>query len=266
METKFAHNSLGKRLKSMLAVDSRRMFRTPRFYIMAGVCFIIPILVLVMTTTMGGSTMVNPQTGVETTIVGFENAWQVISSFSGGNPLAMDMTAMINMNLVYFLLTVLVCLFVADDFRSGYAKNLFTVRAKKSDYVASKTLVCFIGGVVMILAFFVGAMLGGAFAGLSFDLRAAGVGGIVMCMLSKAFLVAVFVPMYLVVSVAAKGRAWLSILGSLGIGMLLFMMIPMLTPLDATIVNVIMCLAGGVLFSAGLGAASNAVLKKTSLV
>lgn len=118
----------------------------------------------------------------------------------------------------------------------------------------------------MILAFFAGAMIGGAIAGLSFDLGTAGISGIVMCMLSKLLLVAVFVPIYLVVSVAAKQKAWLSILGSLGAGMFLFMMIPMLTPLDATIVNVIMCLDGGVMFSAGLGGASNAVLKKSSLV
>ncbi len=47
---------------------------------------------------------------------------------------------------------VLVCLLVSDDFRSGYAKNIFTVRAKKNDYVASKTIVCSLGGIMVILA------------------------------------------------------------------------------------------------------------------
>lgn len=42
--------------------------------------------------------------------------------------------------------------------------------------------------------------------------------------------------------------------------------VPMLTPLNATIMNVVLCLAGGVLFSVGLGAVSNLILKKTSLV
>jgi ABC-type transport system involved in multi-copper enzyme maturation permease subunit len=266
MEKKFEHNSFDKRLKSMLSVDARRMFTTSRFYIMVGICFVIPILILVMTTMMDGSVSVNPQTGAGTVMVGIENTWQIVSSFSGQDVMAMDMTAMVNMNLVYFLLTVLVCLFVADDFRSGYAKNLFTVRAKKTDYVISKTIVCFIGGVCMILAFFAGTMIGGAIAGLSFDTGDAGTYGVVMCLLSKVFLVAVFVPMYLVVSVAAKQKAWLSVLGSFGIGMLLCMMIPILTPLDATIMNAFMCLAGGVLFSVGLGVASNSVLSKTSLV
>ena len=48
--------------------------------------------------------------------------------------------------------------------------------------------------------------------------------------------------------------------------MLLFMMVSMITPLSSTFVNVGLCLAGGVLFAFGLGAISNIVLKKTSLV
>ncbi|MDE5654527.1 MAG: hypothetical protein K2I46_02845 [Clostridia bacterium] len=48
--------------------------------------------------------------------------------------------------------------------------------------------------------------------------------------------------------------------------MLLFTMIPMMGPLNANFLNVIMCLVGGALISAGMGALSNLVLKKTSLV
>jgi len=66
--------------------------------------------------------------------------------------------------------------------------------------------------------------------------------------------------------VAAKQKAWLSICGSLGGGMLLFMMVGMITPLSSTMMNVALCLAGGVLFAVGLGAISKTVLKKTSLV
>ena len=76
----------------------------------------------------------------------------------------------------------------------------------------------------------------------------------------------VFVPIYLAVSVWAKQKTWASMVGSFCVGMLFFMMIPMLTPLDATIMNVVLCLAGGALFSLGLGAVSNLILKKTSLV
>ena len=245
------------------------MFTTPLFYIVVGSCFVIPILILVMTTMMDGTVTTNPQTGVETTIEGFKNVWQIIGSVSGDNAnaaMAMDMTSMCNVNLLYFFAAVFVCIFVSDDFRSGYAKNLFTVRAKKTDYVISKTLVGFVCGACMLVAFFVGAMLGGGVSQLPFDLGEVRAIEIVFCMLSKVCLMAVFVPIFLAVSVAAKQKLWLSILGSLGVSMLLFTMIPMLTPLNAGVINVVLCLAGGAMFSVGLGAVSNLILNKTSLV
>ena len=256
-----------KRLKTMLHVDFRRMFTQPLLWIMVGACLAMPILILVMTTMMDGSVSVDPQTGVETVIEGFDNVWQIIGSVSTAeSTMSMDMTAMCNMNLLYFIVSVLVCLFVAEDFRAGFAKNLFTVRAKKSDYVISKTLVCFVGGAMMVLAFFIGSLAGGAIAGLPMAMEGFHAGNLVTCLLSKVVLMAVFVPIYLTMAVIAKGKSWLSILLSMMVGMFLFMMIPMLTPLDATAMNVILCLAGAAAFGIGLGAVSNAILKKTSLV
>ena len=266
MEKRFKHNSMSHRVKSMLAVDFRRMFTTRFLYIMLGICLVMPILILVMTTMLDGSVTVDPQTGVETVMEGFSNTWQAIGSYSDAGMMSMDLTGMCNINMLYFFIAVLVCVFVADDFRSGYAKNLFTVRAKKGDYVISKTLVCLVGGALMLLAFFVGAMLGGAIAGLPFDTGEAGVTGIAMCMIAKLCLVAVFVPIFLAVSVAVKQKTWLSLMLSFMASMLLFMMVPMMTPLDSDIMNVILCLAGGALFSIGLGAVSKTVLAKTSLV
>lgn len=267
----FGRNSFGRRLSSMLSVDFRRMFTMPLFYIMAGIAAVIPVLVLVMTTAVGGTASIDPVTGVETVVemAPFTNTWQVVESVSGeSSGMSGDnvMMSMCNINLLFFLAAVLVCIFVADDFRSGYAKHLFAVRPRKTDYVISKTFVGFVGGAFMVLAYSAGTVLGGAIAGLSFDAGAAGISGIVMCLLSKALLMAVFVPIYLLWSVVGKQKLWLSMVGSFAVGMLFFMMIPMLTPLDSGIINVVMCLAGGVLFSAGIGAASNLVLRKTSLV
>ena len=118
----------------------------------------------------------------------------------------------------------------------------------------------------MLVAYLIGAMLGGAISGLSFDLHGLNVGNLVSCMLAKVFLMLVFVSIFTLISVAAKQKAWLSICGSLGGGMLLFMMVSMITPLNATLGNVLICAVGGVLFAVGLGAISNVVLKKTSLV
>ena len=262
-----------KKLKSMLKVDFRRMFTTPLFYIVTGTCLVVPILILVMTTMMDGSVSVNPQTGEETVIEAFDSTWQIIGTVSEettesetASAMEVDMLAMCNINLLYFGISVLVCLFTSADFRSGYAKNLFTVRAKKTDYVISKTLVCTLCGMVMVLAFFIGTLLGGAIAGLPFEMVGFNSGNLVMCILSKMILIAVFVPIYLLMSVIAKQKVWLSILLSMMTGMFLFMMIPMLSPLNATAMNVLLCAVGGVGISAGLGAISNQVLKKTSLV
>lgn len=266
---KFEHFSFQKRLKSMLSVDFRRMFTMPLLYIMAAIAAVIPVLVLVMTNTMGGTTSIDPVTGMETVVEmePFINTWQVVEAVSGENSgISADIMSMCNINLLFFLAVVLVCSFVADDFRSGYAKNLFTVRSGKTDYVISKTLVGFTGGAIMILAYLLGSILGGAIAGLSFDTGAAGVSGIVMCFVSKILLMAVFVPIYLLWSVVGKQKLWMSMVGSFCVGMLFFMMIPMLTPLDSGIMNVILCLAGGAVFSVGLGAVSSKVLGKTSLV
>lgn len=277
----FRHKRFSERLGSMLRVDMRRMFRTKLLYILLGACLVMPILITVMTGMMDGTVSKNPQTGEETVIEGFDNVWQLIGSVSSdgtagtagtdgaaamGAGMDMDITSMCNMNMLYFAVAVLVCLFIAEDFRSGYAKNLFTVRAEKGDYVASKTLVCSLGAVLMLSCFVVGVLIGGLVSGLPFTMEGFGVGNLIFCILSKLALVTVFVPIYVVMSVIARSRSWMSLLLSLMTGMFLFMMIPMLTPLNATAMHLILCLAGGCMFGFGLGTVSKVMLKKVSLV
>lgn len=276
MTVTFANNTFEKRFASMLCVDFKRLFLSRFFYIILAACLVAPVLILVMTTMMDGTVSVDPNTGAETVMEGFENVWQIIGSVSSdssagadaaaGAGMNMGLTAMCNINMLYFAIVALVCIFVADDFRSGYAKNLFTVRASKTDYVASKTVTLTVGSALMVLAFIIGSVVGGAVSSLPFEMVGFHVGNLLMCVLSKMVLVSVFVPIYLAMSVAAKDKLWLSILLSMMVGMFLFMMIPMLTPLDATPMHVILCAAGGVGFGFGLGAVSNLVLKKTSLV
>ena len=263
---KFEKVSLGKRMGSMLKVDFRRMFKSKLFYILIACALVIPILMTVMMSMMDGSVSVNPQTGEETVMQGPENAWQNIGTLPG-EPLGGDeIFMMCNINMAFMGVAVFVCLFISDDFRSGYAKNLFTVRAKRGEYVVSKTLSGFICGAMMLIAYLIGSVLGGAISGLSFDLHGLNAGNIVMCMLAKIFLMLVFVSIFTLISVAAKQKAWLAICGSLGGGMFLFMMVSMITPLGSTFLNVILCVAGGALFACGLGALSRMVLQKTSMV
>ena len=260
-------NSFLQRLGSMLKVDFRRMLKSKLFYILIASALVMPILMTVMMTMMDGSVSVDPQTGVETIMEGPENTWQNIGTLPGGEAMGgMDVFSMCNINMIFMIVAAFICLFISDDFRSGYAKNLFTVRVKKGDYVVSKTISGFICGALMLILYFMGAILGGAISGLSFDLHGLTTMNLVMCMLAKIFLMPVFISIFVLISVAAKQKAWLAICGSLGGGMLLFMMVGMITPLNSTMLNVIMCLAGSAMFAIGLGIASKAVLKKASLV
>lgn len=258
-----------KRLKTMLAVDFRRMFHSKLFYILIACALVMPILMTVMMTMMDGSESVNQQTGEVTIIHGPENTWQSIGTLptEDGNAMGgMDVMAMCNINMMFMLVSVFICLFISDDFRWGFAKNLFTVRAEKGNYVLSKTLVGFVCGALMLVAYFVGALLGGAISGLSFSLEGLSAGNIAMCMLAKIFLMPVFVSIFVAISVAAKQKAWLAICGSLGGGMILFMMVGMVTPLNATMMNAGLCLIGSVLFGFGLGTVSNMILKKRDIL
>ena len=262
----FEKVGFGKRTGSMLKVDFRRMFKSKLFYILIACALVMPILMTVMMVMMDGSVLVDPQTGVETVMQGPENTWQNIGTLPG-EPLGGDeIFMMCNINMMFMIVAVFICLFISDDFRSGYAKNLFTVRAKRGEYVVSKTVVGFVCGAFMLIAYFIGSILGGAISGLSFDLHGLGAGNLVACMLAKIFLMLVFVSIFTLISVAAKQKAWLAICGSLGGGMLLFMMVSMITPLNSTIINVLLCAVGGLLFAIGLGAISKVILKKTSLV
>ncbi len=259
--TKFGDFS--KRLKTMLKVDTRRMFTMPTVWIMFAISLALPVLILVMTSFMGGMPAAEQTVRTEEM---FTNVWQAIGS-AGGNAMSMDLTSMCNINLLYFLVAIFVCLFVGEDFRSGYVKNLFTVRSKKTDYVLSKTIVLFVASVGIFLLYFIGAMIGGGIAGLSFDTSAVGAsaGGIIACMISKIFFALVFVSIALTLATVGKQRLWLSILGSLAAGMLLFTMIPMMTPLNAGAFHVVLCVLGGPLFAAGLGAVSIVILNKTDV-
>jgi len=264
--------SLKKRLKTMLAVDTRRMFVSPLFYILVGISFVVPILILVMTTMMDGMVTTNPQTGLAgEPMKGFDYVWQILGSVSGNSTqspqgMSMDLVSMCNINMMFFMIAVFVCLFICEDFRSGYAKNLFTVRSNKIDYVMSKTIVGFICSACMFIAFFLGALIGGGVSGLPFMGTGFNVGNIILCLLSKIFLTLVFVAIFTLASVIAKQKTWLALILSLAISMLLFNIAPMVSPLNSGILNVIFSLIGGIIFAIGLGLISNVILKKTSLV
>lgn len=261
MEISFEKSTFKHRLKSMLGVDFRRMFTSSLFYIFIGISLLMPILILVMTTKLGGETSVN----IETNNEGFKNVWEIIGSKSGSS-MNMNLTGMCNMNMMFFALAIFTSIFISNDFKSGYSKNLFTIRSKRDDYVISKTISCFVAGISMLIAFFIGAMLGGVFGGVSFELDEITSFNIIMCLLSKCVLALLFVSIFTFVSVLGKDKLWFSIILSLGIGMLLFMMISQISPLDSNFNNFILSCIGSIIFASVMSVGSYFILKKISII
>lgn len=254
MEIVFNKQSFFKRLKALIKVDFRRMFTMPLVYIMIGISFILPILILVMTSMMGDA---NEESS-------FTNAWQIIGSTSLAS--SMDLASMCNVNMIFFISVIFACIFISNDFKSGFSKNLFTNHYNKFEFIISKTASCFIGSFLMLVAFLIGSIIGGEIAGLSFSTLGFGVGGVIFCFISKIFLLLVFVSLALLFSVIAKERLWLSIILSLVGSILIYSMIPMIVPITSSFLNVLLCLIGGIIFNVIISLISNLVLNKTNLV
>ena len=274
MDKKFEKYSFKKRLSSMVSLDFKRLFMSKFFYIIIGSCLLAPVLILIMTQMMEGSPMNdqygNPildEFGNPVLMEGFKNVWQMLGSVSGANTgMSMDITSMCNINMLYFAITVFVSLFIGQEFKSGYSKNLFTMRSSKKEYIFSKSIVSSFAGMLMVLAFFLGIMIGGAVSGVSFELVDVNIMNIIMCLLAKLGLVLVFVGIFVIMSVLGKDKIWLSMITGFAVSMLLFMMIPMISPLNSTIVEVLMSFVGGLLFIFGLGLVSTKILEKINLV
>lgn len=252
----FDHPSFVQRIKSMLKVDFYRLFRTPLFYIMVMVSALIPALVL----TMVGA---NEAEGAKT----FTNVWQVVESISGANKDAgiMDLATMCNINMVFIFTAIMISIFVSHDYSSGYNKSIFTVHSKKVDYVISKAIVGFISGACMIVAYLLGAIIAGAICGLSFSLGKATVANLFACIFSKIGLMAIFVPLYIIVSVFFKQKLWLSIIGSFVVGILFYPVAMLTSPLNAGILHLLLCLAGSAAFGVLFGYLATLILNKRDL-
>ena len=65
----------------------------------------------------------------------------------------------------------MVSVFIGHDYKSGYVKQLFTTHAKKEDYMISKSLVCAFAMACMCIAYLLGGVAGGFFAGYAWDVN-----------------------------------------------------------------------------------------------
>ncbi|MCL2688157.1 MAG: ABC transporter permease [Methanobrevibacter sp.] len=241
------------RLKPMIKMDFYRLFHTPIFYIMIVVAGIIPALVLTMVGAVeeGGAT--------------FTNTWQVFEGQSGNTAGLMDFSNMANVNMVFIFAAILISIFVAHDYSSGFVKNIFTVHAKKSDYVVSKSIVGIFCGICMILAYFIVTIIVGGIMGKSFDLGNATVISVIICLLSKMVLMGIFIPLYLCVAVLFKQKLWITIVFTFVVGILFYPVAAIAVPLDASFVVLMMCTVAAIIGSIGIGFLSSMILNKRDL-
>ena len=254
----FATPKLGSRLKSMLKLDFYRLFHTPLFYIMLGVAAIIPAMVLSMAgvETMGpDGTM---QKGIELT-----NTWQIVESLGGSavaeNPL--DFAGFANINMLFIFAGLLMAIFIAHDYSSGFVKNIFTVHSKKADYVISKSAVGIFGGTGMIITYVIGAIIAGLLTGKSFDVN---MSGLILCLLSKVFLMGIFCSLFVAVAVFFRNKLWMTIVFTFLFGMMLYPAASVAT-LSSTVVTTLITLVAGVVGAIAVGAGSSLILRKRDL-
>jgi len=264
--TEFAPMSPKARIQSMLNLDFYRLFHTPAFYIMLAISAIIPAMVLAMSgmDTAGvaaGAGSIGAASTAPALV--FTNAWQLIESTGGSavaaNPL--DFGGYANINMVFIFAGLLMAIFVAHDYSSGFVKNIFTVHSHKVDYVASKSIVGAFSGAMMIVAYTLGTVAAGLITAKSFDVN---VSGLVLCLASKVFLMAIFCSLFLGVSVFFKNRLWLTIVFTFLFGMMLYPAASVAT-LDSTALTLLMALVAGAVGTVVIGAASTLILKKRDL-
>ena len=255
----FESHSFGSRVKSMIKLDFYRLFHTPLFYIMLAVSAIISAMLLSMAgveTTAPDGTI---QAGIELT-----NVWQIVESLGGSavadNPL--DFAGFANINMLYIFAGLLMAIFVAHDYSSGFVKNIFTVHSKKVDYVISKTLIGIFSGAGMIIAYVIGAVIAGLITGKSFDVDMA---GLAMCLISKLFLMGIFCSLFLGIAVFFRNKLWMTIIFTFLFGMMLYPAASVAT-LSSTVVTMLITLIAGVIGAVVLGAASTQILNRRDLV
>jgi hypothetical protein len=237
----------------MLKMDFYRLFHTPALYIMLLIAAIIPAMVL---STSGSGNAQSPS--VEMT-----NAWQIVEILPGGvSGSVSDFGSFANINMVFIFAGLLLSIFVSHDYSSGFVKNIFTVHSRKMDYVISKSLIGIFGGAGMIITYVVGAVVVGIFMGKSFEVNIA---GLVMCLLSKMFLMAIFVSLFLAISVFFKSKLWMTIVFTFLFGMMLYPAASVAT-LGTTAAVMIGSLVAGIAGAVGIGAISSLFLKKRDLV
>ena len=208
-QLRFDSPSFSKRIKGMLGVDFYRLFHTPLFYIFIVIAAVIPAMVL------GSSGM--DTTGATTAV--YTNTWQMVAAKT---PLYIisDISEYANMNMIFIFGGIMISIFIGNDYRSGYVKQLFTTHAKKQDYMISKALTGAFSMVCMCVTYLLGTIGSGLFVGASMDVN---IPSLMIAILSKMVMSLGWASLYTFINVILRKYFGISIVSSffLGTGMLI---------------------------------------------
>ena len=263
---RFESPTFVNRLKAMLKLDFYRLFHTPNLYIFLMIAALIPAMIVGtsgMDTT--GAAVGSPaySTAPSASSIEITNAWQLIESTGGsdaaGNPL--DFGGYANINMLFIFAGLLMAIFVAHDYSSGFVKNIFTVHSKKVDYVISKSAVGIFSGIGMIITYVFGTVLAGLLTDKAFDVN---VSGLIMCLISKALLMGVFCSLFLGIAVFFRNKLWMTIVFTFLFGMMFYPAASVAT-LNSTVVIVLLALTAGMIGAIAFGMVSNLFLKKRDI-
>lgn len=206
---KFESPSFGKRIIGMLGVDFYRLFHTPLFYIFLMIAAIIPAMVL--------GTSGQDASGQAISV--YTNTWQMIAAHT---PLYVisDIGEYANMNMVFIFGGIMVSIFIGNDYRSGYVKQLFTNHAKKQDYMISKTITCAFAMTCMCYTYLLGTVVSGIFIGASMKVK---IGSLILAIWGKVIMSLGWASLYTFLNVILRRYFWISIGASffLGTGILI---------------------------------------------
>jgi len=198
-ELKFDSPSFGERVKGMLGVDFYRLFHTPLFYIFLVIAAIIPAMILGTSNTDASL---------------YTNTWQMICAQT---PLYVvgSMGDYANMNMVFMFGGIMVSIFIGNDYRSGYVKQLFTTHAKKQDYMISKTIVGAFSMACMCITYLLGTVGAGLLVGTSMQVN---VGSLVLAVLSKMVMSLGWASLYTFLNIIFRRHFGISIASSFFFG------------------------------------------------
>ena len=200
----FASPSFVQRLRGMLGVDFYRLFHTPLFYIFLAISAIIPAMILGMTT-METAEGVAPL---------YTNTWQIVAA---DTPIyaVNDIAEYANMNMVFIFGGIMLSIFIGHDYQSGYVKQLFTIHAKKEDYMMSKSLVGAFSMACMCVTYLLGGVIAGALVGASFSVSAS---SLIIALLGKIVMSLGWASLYTFLNIILRKYFGISIASSFFFG------------------------------------------------